>query len=98
MEQDDWRCTGSSWTAWRLSPLSPRLRSTSSTASPKTSERRTVTESTWQKSTYSEQGSACVEIARTPATIRIRDSKTPTGPRLTIHRTAWADFLSQLPG
>ncbi|MFJ9898785.1 DUF397 domain-containing protein [Streptomyces sp. NPDC091280] len=57
-----------------------------------------MTESTWQKSTYSEQGSACVEIARTPAIVRIRDSKNPTGPRLTIHPTAWADFLSQLPG
>lgn len=55
-----------------------------------------MTESTWQKSTYSEQGSACVEIARTPATIRIRDSKNPTGPRLTVQPTAWADFVSRL--
>ena len=52
-----------------------------------------MTETTWQKSTYSEEGSACVEIATTPAAIHIRDSKTPTGPHLTLRRTAWADFV-----
>ncbi|MEV6481010.1 DUF397 domain-containing protein [Streptomyces sp. NPDC051576] len=55
-----------------------------------------MTEPTWQKSTYSEQGSACVEIAPTPTGIHIRDSKNPTGPHLTLRPTAWADFLSQL--
>ncbi|MFK4099369.1 DUF397 domain-containing protein [Streptomyces sp. NPDC019531] len=53
-----------------------------------------MTEPTWQKSTYSEEGSACVEIATTPTSIRIRDSKTPTGPHLTLRPTAWADFVS----
>ncbi|MET7484381.1 DUF397 domain-containing protein [Streptomyces sp. NPDC005538] len=55
-----------------------------------------MTEPTWQKSTYSEQGSACVEIAPTPTSIHIRDSKNPTGPHLTLRPTAWAGFLSQL--
>jgi hypothetical protein len=57
-----------------------------------------VTEPNWQKSTYSEQGSACVEMAALPrlGAIHIRDSKTPTGPHLTLRPTAWADFLSQL--
>ncbi|WP_217551141.1 DUF397 domain-containing protein [Streptomyces sp. GbtcB6] len=53
-----------------------------------------MTEPTWQKSTYSEQGSACVEIAPTPTTIHIRDSKHPAGPHLTLQHTAWANFVS----
>ncbi|MFD4511479.1 DUF397 domain-containing protein [Streptomyces sp. NPDC058457] len=53
-----------------------------------------MTEPTWQKSTYSEQGSACVEIAPTPTTIHIRDSKHPSGPHLTLRPTAWADFVA----
>lgn len=48
----------------------------------------------WQKSTYSPDGSNCVEIATTPTTIHIRDSKNPTGPHLTLRPTVWADFLS----
>ncbi|MFJ5777729.1 DUF397 domain-containing protein [Streptomyces sp. NPDC093094] len=54
-----------------------------------------MTEPTWQKSTYSEEGSACVEIATSPTAIRIRDSKTPAGPRLAVRPAAWAAFLSQ---
>ncbi|MCI3272642.1 DUF397 domain-containing protein [Streptomyces cylindrosporus] len=50
----------------------------------------------WQKSTYSGDGSNCVEIATTPTTIHIRDSKTPTSPHLSLQTTAWAKFLSQL--
>ncbi|MBZ9644964.1 DUF397 domain-containing protein [Streptomyces sp. PSKA30] len=50
----------------------------------------------WQKSSYSPDGSNCVEIATTPATIHIRDSKNPAGPRLTLQSTAWADFLSHV--
>ncbi|WP_405536431.1 DUF397 domain-containing protein [Streptomyces sp. NBC_00075] len=55
-----------------------------------------MTEPTWQKSTYSEQGSACVEMATPPTTIHIRDSKTPSGPHLTLRPAAWADFLSDV--
>ncbi|MEU6666162.1 DUF397 domain-containing protein [Streptomyces sp. NPDC046727] len=47
----------------------------------------------WQKSTYSAEGSNCVEIATTPTTIHIRDSKIPAGTRLTLTPSAWADFL-----
>ncbi|MFG2954768.1 DUF397 domain-containing protein [Streptomyces sp. NPDC048291] len=53
-----------------------------------------MAEPTWQKSTYSEEGSACVEIAPTPTAIHIRDSKHPSGPHLTLQPTAWADFVS----
>ncbi|WP_316744110.1 DUF397 domain-containing protein [Streptomyces sp. MK7] len=52
----------------------------------------------WQKSTYSPDGSNCVEIATTPTTIHIRDSKTPTAPHLTVTPSAWADFLSPVRG
>lgn len=53
-----------------------------------------MTELNWQKSTYSEEASSCVEMATALAAIHIRDSKTPSGPRLTLRRAAWADFLS----
>ncbi|MEJ8670067.1 DUF397 domain-containing protein [Streptomyces sp. NPDC093982] len=48
----------------------------------------------WKKSSYSPDGSNCVEIATTPTTIHIRDSKNPTGPHLTLRPTAWTGFLS----
>ncbi|WP_210574020.1 DUF397 domain-containing protein [Streptomyces sp. GESEQ-4] len=49
----------------------------------------------WFKSSYSGgSGDDCVEIAVTPATIHIRDSKDKQGPQLTLSPTAWADFLT----
>ncbi|WP_328748894.1 DUF397 domain-containing protein [Streptomyces sp. NBC_00285] len=57
-----------------------------------------MSDPTWQKSTYSEEGSACVEIATTPTATHVRDSKTPAGPHLTLHPTTWAEFLSHTAG
>ncbi|KUO19007.1 DUF397 domain-containing protein [Streptomyces dysideae] len=54
-------------------------------------------ELTWQKSTYSAEAANCVEIAATPTTIHIRDSKTPAGPHLTLRPTVWVYFLSHAP-
>ncbi|WP_416974475.1 DUF397 domain-containing protein [Streptomyces sp. 4F14] len=48
---------------------------------------------TWQKSSYSAETSNCLEIAPTPTTIHIRDSKTPTTPHLTFPHSAWTTFL-----
>ncbi|MGP2439054.1 DUF397 domain-containing protein [Streptomyces sp. JW3] len=48
----------------------------------------------WHKSSYSPNGSNCVEIATAATAILIRDSKTPTAARLTFPPAAWADFLS----
>ena len=48
----------------------------------------------WQKSTHSGDSSNCVEIATTPTTIHIRDSKNDGGPHLTIEPATWAVFLS----
>ncbi|CAL9439742.1 hypothetical protein SUDANB58_02221 [Streptomyces sp. enrichment culture] len=50
----------------------------------------------WRKSTYSGDGSNCVEIATTPGTVLVRDSKNPAGPHLALPPAAWADFLSHL--
>ncbi|OIJ96456.1 DUF397 domain-containing protein [Streptomyces sp. MUSC 14] len=54
----------------------------------------------WFKSSYSDSGEAgsCVEVAPAPTTIHIRDSKTPTGPRLTLAPEAWSAFLPYASG
>ncbi|MFD3921092.1 DUF397 domain-containing protein [Streptomyces sp. NPDC058595] len=53
-------------------------------------------EPTWFKSSYSDSsdGNDCVEIALTPVTVHVRDSKNPHGPRLTVRSTAWAGFVA----
>ncbi|GEC07652.1 DUF397 domain-containing protein [Streptomyces spinoverrucosus] len=52
----------------------------------------------WFKSSYSDgpDGDSCVEIATTPGTIHVRDSKhTHTeGPRLALTPNAWSAFVS----
>ncbi|MGW7204808.1 DUF397 domain-containing protein [Streptomyces sp. NPDC054837] len=49
----------------------------------------------WFKSSYSsEQGGACLEVATSPHTIHIRDSKHTTGPALTVSRDTWTAFLA----
>ncbi|QGV79529.1 DUF397 domain-containing protein [Streptomyces ficellus] len=57
-------------------------------------------ELTWFKSSYSggNNGESCVEVATTPATVHIRDSKCPDGPRLALTPTAWAGFVSHASG
>ncbi|MEU9118761.1 DUF397 domain-containing protein [Streptomyces sp. NPDC048506] len=50
---------------------------------------------TWIKSSYSTaDGPDCIEVAATPGTIHIRDSKHPHGPRLHVRPAAWADFVA----
>ncbi|MEV6545019.1 DUF397 domain-containing protein [Streptomyces sp. NPDC051665] len=50
----------------------------------------------WFKSSYSDSsnGNDCVEIATTPHTIHVRDSKNAQGPRLTLAPTTWTDFVA----
>ncbi|MFM9444612.1 DUF397 domain-containing protein [Streptomyces acidiscabies] len=50
----------------------------------------------WFKSSYSDSSEPgdCVEVATTPATIHIRDSKTPDTACLTLTPTTWANFLT----
>ncbi|MFJ9445424.1 DUF397 domain-containing protein [Kitasatospora sp. NPDC101235] len=49
---------------------------------------------TWFKSSYSNtEGGACVEVAVSHATVRVRDSKDKSGPQLAFAPQAWADFV-----
>nr|WSY52644.1 DUF397 domain-containing protein [Streptomyces sp. NBC_00886] len=46
------------------------------------------------ESSYSSGGGGeCLEVALTPDTIRIRDSKNPTDAHLTVSPEAWSAFL-----
>ena len=56
------------------------------------------TELAWFKSTYSSGGDEpdCVEVAHTPGTTHVRDSKNTAGPHLAVGRAAWAGFLDSL--
>lgn len=56
----------------------------------------TIDELNWFKSSYSDgEGGQCLEVAVTPTTIHLRDSKHPTGPHLTLSPTAWSAFLAR---
>ncbi|WP_316744435.1 DUF397 domain-containing protein [Streptomyces sp. MK7] len=50
----------------------------------------------WFKSSYSSSsnGNDCLEVAPTPTTIHIRDSKNTDGPRLAVPPAAWAHFIA----
>ncbi|MFF9209467.1 MULTISPECIES: DUF397 domain-containing protein [unclassified Streptomyces] len=60
-----------------------------------------ASELAWFKSSYSDgnEGDSCVEIATTPATVHVRDSKyRDAGPRLALAPQAWADFVAYASG
>ncbi|MDU0255390.1 DUF397 domain-containing protein [Streptomyces sp. PU10] len=53
----------------------------------------------WIKSSYSsDDGPSCVEVATAPATVHVRDSKVPHGPRLALAPATWATFLPYASG
>ncbi|MFJ4683097.1 DUF397 domain-containing protein [Streptomyces sp. NPDC088789] len=56
----------------------------------------------WFKSSYSSNGGNCVEVAVNLAdsfgTVPIRDSKTPSGPMLSLPADAFAAFVSGVKG
>ncbi|MDX2527658.1 DUF397 domain-containing protein [Streptomyces europaeiscabiei] len=54
----------------------------------------------WFKSSYSSgsEGDSCVEIAATPTTIHVRDSKSLGGPQLALTPDPWADFVAYASG
>ncbi|MFD7447464.1 DUF397 domain-containing protein [Kitasatospora sp. NPDC059827] len=53
------------------------------------------TESAWFKSSYSSnEGGECVEVAETPGTVRVRDSKDKSGPQLAFEPAAWQAFVT----
>ncbi|MDR3079790.1 MAG: DUF397 domain-containing protein [Streptomyces sp.] len=54
-----------------------------------------ASELVWFKSSYSggNDGNSCVELAITPATVHVRDSKNTEGPRLTFAPDTWVRFV-----
>ncbi|ATW51665.1 DUF397 domain-containing protein [Streptomyces peucetius] len=55
----------------------------------------TTTELAWFKSSYSgSSGDDCIEVATTPETIHVRDSKVERGPQLAVSPTSWTSFVS----
>ncbi|MEV7979502.1 DUF397 domain-containing protein [Streptomyces sp. NPDC086519] len=49
---------------------------------------------TWRRSSYSsEEGGECVELAASPGTVHVRDSKDTTRAPLAIEPTAWTAFV-----
>ncbi|ALO95949.1 hypothetical protein SHL15_4866 [Streptomyces hygroscopicus subsp. limoneus] len=50
----------------------------------------------WFKSSYSDTSNPndCVEVANTPSTIHVRDSKHTLGPRLQLSPAAWTEFVT----
>ena len=54
------------------------------------------TELAWFKSSHSSSGDGndCVEIASTPDTVHVRDSKHLSGPRLAVTAGAWTGFVA----
>ncbi|MEU7070643.1 DUF397 domain-containing protein [Streptomyces narbonensis] len=59
-----------------------------------------ASELAWFKSSYSggNDGESCIEIAPTPATVHVRDSKNLAGPQLALSPAAWAGFVSYASG
>jgi len=49
---------------------------------------------TWRKSTRSGAAGHCVEVADTPATVYVRDSKDASGPMLRFAASDWAEFIA----
>ncbi|MGW4837717.1 DUF397 domain-containing protein [Streptomyces globisporus] len=53
----------------------------------------------WFKSSYSGgTGTECVEVADLFATVGVRDSARPEGPRIAVGHAAWAGFVAGVRG
>ena len=48
----------------------------------------------WVKSSYSFANGNCVEVARLPGVVAVRDSKDPGGPVLTFPGSTWGAWLA----
>ncbi|MFD7707066.1 DUF397 domain-containing protein [Streptomyces sp. NPDC059785] len=54
----------------------------------------------WFKSSYSSSGDGndCVEVARMPGAVHVRDSKDIRGPQFAVAPEAWAAFVPYASG
>ncbi|MFI9638634.1 DUF397 domain-containing protein [Micromonospora sp. NPDC051925] len=52
-----------------------------------------MTPVTWKKSTRSNGGGNCVEVATPPQVVMVRDSKDRQGPALTFGAGQWGGFI-----
>ncbi len=51
----------------------------------------------WRKSTYSNNGGSCIEVARVvPDAVAVRDSRDPDGPRLAFTPRVWRSFAARV--
>ncbi|MET8542094.1 DUF397 domain-containing protein [Kitasatospora sp. NPDC004799] len=49
----------------------------------------------WFRSSYSDHDYGnCVEVASSPSTVHVRDSKDKSGPTLTFSPAAWSAFVA----
>ena len=54
---------------------------------------------TWRKATQSgDQADACVEVARFPQAVAVRDSKNPNGPKLMLTPDTFRTLLDDIKG
>ncbi|MEU3569926.1 DUF397 domain-containing protein [Kitasatospora sp. NPDC036755] len=54
-----------------------------------------LTTVSWVKSTYSQQGGDCLEVARgSLGVVPVRDSKDPEGPVFVFPAEAWQSFVT----
>jgi hypothetical protein len=55
-------------------------------------------ETAWRTSSFSGANSNCVQVACAQDAVATRDSKNPTGPRLSLSPTTWAAFVHHVSG
>jgi hypothetical protein len=56
-----------------------------------------LSEAIWHKSTRSNNGGACVEVAANlPDAVAVRDSKDREGPKLAVSHQSWSRFIQSV--